>query len=100
MASHYNNLLCIHCTVEKNKKTLLSCSHCNLPVCRSDKCSMVFPMHNKESIVICKLCEKRIAKKFVLKFNLNDLKLIKQKIKTKTTYRKNITKCKNIAYLY
>lgn len=53
---------------------------------------MIFPMHNKDNIVICKLCEKRIAKKFVLKFNLNDLKLIKQKIKTKTTYRRKYSK--------
>ena len=92
MISRYNSRLCIHCTIERNEKILLSCSHCNLPVCKSEKCCMIFPMYNKDNMVICKLCEKRIAKKFVLKFNLNDLKLIKQKIKTKTTYRRKYSK--------
>jgi len=61
------------------------CQHCGDGVCRRNICCWVFPHKNNREFVICNKCANTIDKKLIMVINYSDLRLLKQKIKTKLT---------------
>ena len=79
---------CITCEKEKKIKYLNECTHCNQDVCRSSTCCTEFPSANKETIVLCNVCQDKIEQKFILVMDSNKIQLLKRKIKNNTTRAK------------
>ena len=73
---------CCECEVYRVKDV---CQHCDDGVCRRNKCCQSFPHKNGREFIICNNCTNIIDEKLIMIINYSDLRLLKQKIKTKLT---------------
>ena len=62
------------------------CCECNEYKCKNEICE-TYPHINDETINICFSCYDKINKKFKIHIEISDLKLLKKKIKAKTTVK-------------
>jgi superfamily II DNA helicase RecQ len=86
--------VCGECELYRVKEV---CQHCGDGVCRRKGCCQVFPHKNNRKFVICNDCATTIDDKLILVINYSDLRLLKQKIKSRLTRAiKNIEKSEKI----
>ena len=71
---------CVEC---KYDNAIEKCEKCGEFICREIKCCELFPHYDSSNFAICRTCTDVINKKFKLVINLNELKLLKEKIKNK-----------------
>ena len=51
------------------KRRLLSCHHCETPVCLQRTCSHVFPHYKNTILVICRTCQEDMEQKFIPQYH-------------------------------
>ena len=76
------------CSQCDEKKRIICCNKCGEAICRSEKCSQLFPHYQDTIYAICTECSHDIGIKLKLVIDMSKLKLLKRKIKTRQTKQK------------
>lgn len=74
------------CDICETKQPPYNCNKCGNSICGRTQCCMTFPHYYKTTYFVCKNCVDKISLKLVVQIDLGKLKLLKEKIRTGSTY--------------
>ena len=74
------------CDVCETKRPPYNCNKCGNSICGQTQCCMTFPHYSNTTYFVCTGCVDKISLRLVVLIDLGKLKLLKEKIRTGSTY--------------
>ena len=74
------------CDICETKRPPYNCNKCGNSICGQTQCCMTFPHYSNTTYFVCTGCVDKISLRLVVLIDLGKLKLLKEKIRTGSTY--------------